>query len=56
MRNKHLELRRRIEDTKLAITDAELFGARLYGAVDLCFPKKAYWLLIVRSMTWRKIK
>lgn len=33
MRNKHLELRRRIEDTKLAITDAELFGSRLYGAV-----------------------
>lgn len=33
MRNKHLELRRRIEDTKLSITDAELFGSRLYGAV-----------------------
>ena len=33
MRNKHLEMRRRIEDTKLAITDAELFGSRLYGAV-----------------------
>lgn len=33
MKNKHLELRRRIEDTKLAITDAELFGSRLYGAV-----------------------
>ena len=33
MRNKHLELRRRIEDAKLAITDAELFGSPLYGAV-----------------------
>ena len=33
MRNKHLEVRRRIEDTKLAITDAELFGSRLYGSV-----------------------
>lgn len=33
MRNKHLEMRRRIEDTKLTITDAELFGSRLYGAV-----------------------
>ena len=26
MRNKHLEMRRRIEDTKLAITDAERCG------------------------------
>lgn len=33
MRNKHLEVRRRIEDTKLTITDAELFGSRLYAAV-----------------------
>lgn len=33
MKNKHLEVRRRIEDTKLTITDAELFGSRLYGAV-----------------------
>ena len=33
MKNKHLEIKRRIEDAKLKITDAELFGSRLYGAV-----------------------
>ena len=33
MRNKHLELRRRIEDAKLQITDAELFASRLYASV-----------------------
>jgi cobalamin biosynthesis protein CobT len=33
MRNKHLELRRRIEDAKLKITDAELFASRLYASV-----------------------
>lgn len=33
MKNKHLEVRRRIEDAKLQITDQELFASRLYGNV-----------------------
>lgn len=33
MRNKHLEVRRRIQDAKLQITDAELFGSPLYASV-----------------------
>ena len=33
MKNKHLEVRRRIEDIKLKISDAELFASPLYASV-----------------------